>query len=218
MNTVSPTENDLIWPEIPSAILILGKRQGIRKENKQLRGRVAMAAALWYSAPRPKPYIAFVGADIHGPQRRPDAEVVESLLIEKFEIPRDYLIVRQRANCTMLEVRAARAIRRAYGLAQIFALTHLYHAPRTQRYLDEVLSNAAVIPVHPDILAEIVFPVEYADLLPQVETMIKESGPGRLDSLREFAVEWLLGRAHALDPRGRFERRLARLLRPTAYH
>ncbi|MBN1991820.1 MAG: YdcF family protein [Anaerolineae bacterium] len=214
---LSASEDELTWPETPSAILIMGKRQGTKKENKQLRGRVAMAAALWYSAPQPKPYLLFVASDVHGPARRPDAKVVKSTLLEKFQIPADYLIVRRRANCTMLEVRAARALRRAYGLAQIFAITHLYHAPRAQRYLDEAWLNAAVIPVHPAILAEITFPAEYADLLPELRAMIIASLPGRLDNIREHLIEWLLGLAHTLDRRGRFERQLAWALRPTAY-
>ena len=213
----SPNESELTWPENPSAILIMGKRQGTKKENKQLRGRIAMAVALWYSAPQPKPYIIFVASDIHGPLPTPDVQVVKSMLAEKFEIPNDYLILRQRTNCTLLEVRVTRALSRAYGLAQIFVLTHLYHAPRAQRYFNEALSNAAVIPVHPDILSEITFPAEYSDLLPQLQAMIDASMPGWFDNSREYIVEGLLNLAHTLDPRGRFERWLARVLRPTAY-
>jgi hypothetical protein len=194
----------------------MGKRQGTKRENKELRGRVAMAATLWHSAPRPKPYLVFTAADVHGPLRIPDADVARSLL-EKFEIPRDYLIMRQWANCTLLEVRAARTLSRAYGLTQVFALTHLYHAPRVQRYFNEVLPDVAVIPVHPDILAEIQFSAEYADLLPELEGMIRDSNPIWLARLRQYFIEWLLSRAHTLDPRGRFERWLARVLRPTAY-
>jgi len=220
-STLSPNENiedeESTWPQTPSAIFILGKRQGTKKENKQLWGRVAMAAALWHSAPQPKPYIAFTASDVHGPQRTPDVTVVKQLLVEKFEIPLEFLIVRRRANCTMLEVRQARVLSRAYGLTQIFALTHLYHAPRTQRYFNEVLSSADVIPVHPDILAEINFPPEYADLLPQLETTIKDSLPNKLDMFREHIIEILLGLAHTIDRRGRFERRLAHVLRPRAY-
>ena len=106
----SPNQNEPSWPNTPSAIFILGKRQGTKKENKQLWGRVAMAAALWHSAPRPKPYIIFVAADVHGPQRTPDVEIVRHLLVEKFEIPLDFLILRQRANCTLVEVRQGRVL------------------------------------------------------------------------------------------------------------
>jgi hypothetical protein len=213
----SADKEEVTWPQTPSAIFILGKRQGTKKENKQLWGRVAMAAALWYSAPQPKPYIIFTAADVHGPQRTPDVEAVKQLLVEKFEIPLEFLILRRRANCTVLEVRQARVLSRAYGLTQIFALTHLYHAPRTQRYFNEVLSFADVIPVHPDILAEINFPEEYVDLLPQLEISVKDSLPNKLDVLREQTIEILLGLAHTIDGRGRFERSLAHILRPTAY-
>jgi hypothetical protein len=213
----SPAEEELAWPDTPSLIFILGKRQGTKKENKQLWGRVALAAALWYSAPQPKPYLAFMASDVHGPAQMPDVEAVRTMLLEKFHIPADYLIMRSRTNCTMLEVRSARALRRAYGLAQIFALTHLYHAPRTQRYFNEVLPDVAVMPVHPDILAEITFQAEYTDLLPELARLIEDSIPGKLDNLREQMIEGLLGMAHTFDERGRFERRLAHILRPTAY-
>lgn len=112
----------------------MGKRQGTRKENKQLYGRVAVAVALWYSAPRPKPYIMFVASDVHGSRHIPDVTAVKATLIEEFGIPADFLILRQKTNCTLLEVRAARVINRVYGFAKIFAITHLYHAYRTQVY------------------------------------------------------------------------------------
>lgn len=209
--------NELSWPNRPSALLMMGKRQGTKKENKQLWGRVAMAAALWYSAPTPKPYLIFVASDVHGPKLTPDAQVVKRMLIERFHIPGDYVITRQLTNCTLLEARAARMLCRVYGLSHIFALTHLYHAARAQRYLNEVLPDASVIPVHLDILDEIQFPLEATALWLDMRAMIKESQPGRLDVLREYIIEWLLNQAHTLDPRGRYERRLAHILRPGAY-
>lgn len=205
------------WPETPSALLIMGKRQGTKLENKQLWGRVALAAALWYSAPHPKPYLIFVASDIHGPRLTPDAQAVKKMLVERFHIPGDYVITRQLTNCTLLEVRMVRVLRRTYGLAHIFALTHLYHAARAQRYLNEVLPDASVIPVHPAILDEIQFPLEATALWLDIQALVKESQPGRWDTLRETMIEWLLNQAHTLDRRGRFERRLARLLRPGAY-
>jgi hypothetical protein len=216
-NPTSNDANELKWPDTPSAVLIMGKRQGTKKDNKQLWGRVAMAAALWYSAPNPKPYLIFVASDVHGPKLTPDAQVVKNLLVERFRIPGDYVVTRQLTNCTLLEVRMARVLRRAYGLAHVFALTHLYHAARAQRYLNEVLPDASVIPVHPDILDEIQFPLEATALWLDMRALIKESQPGRLDNLREHIIEWLLNQAHTLDPRGRYERRLARFLRPGAY-
>ena len=210
-------QNQVDWPEQPSGIVIMGKRQGTKKDNKQLWGRTAMATALWYSAPQPKPYLIFVASDIHGPDNTPDADAVKSMLIDKFNIPADYLILRQKTNCTLLEVRAAQAISRAYELANIFAVTHLYHAPRSQRYFYEVLPNASVIPVHPDILDEITFPPEASDLLEEIKLFVLNSMPGKVDSIREHIVEWLLNHAHTLDPRGRVERRLAKLIRPGAY-
>ncbi|RMF02111.1 MAG: hypothetical protein D6768_09055 [Chloroflexi bacterium] len=205
------------WPEQPAGLVIMGKRQGTKKENRQLWGRTALAAALWHSAPQPKPVVIFVASDIHGPQRTPDADAVKQMLIQKFEIPSDFVVTRKKTNCTLLEVRAVQAIRRAYGLEQIFAVTHLYHAARSQRYFDEVIAGAAVIPVHPDILAEIAFPTDLQNLLDEIQQLVAESMPGKLDNLREYLVERFLGWAHAADPRGRFERRLAKVLRPGAY-
>jgi hypothetical protein len=217
-NDALPTnETDLSWPQTLSAILIMGKRQGTKKDNKQLWGRVALAAALWYSAPDPKPYLLFLTSDVHGPLLAPDAQVVKRMLSEKYRISADYVIVRPVSNCTLLEVRAARVLSKIYKLDHIFAVTHLYHAPRTQRYLNEVLPHASVIPVHPEILVEIVLPSEYSELFGDLPALIRASMPGWFDSSREYLIEWLLSRAHTLDPRGRFERRLAKLLRPTAY-
>lgn len=206
--------NDLEWPHTPSAILIMGKRQGTKRANKQLWGRVAMAAALWYSAPLPKPYLTFVAADVHGSQKTPDVDIVKSMLLKKFHVPPDYLILRQRSNCTLLEVRAMRALSQAYRFSHIFGVTHLYHAARAQRYFDEIIPSASIIPVHSEILAEINFPPQYADLWPELQNLIIDSQPRLLDNVREHIIEWLLSQAHALGPRGRLERRLARFLRP----
>ncbi|MCB0194409.1 MAG: YdcF family protein [Anaerolineae bacterium] len=222
---MKPSSNDittaekkgLIWPQKPSGILIMGKRQGTKKENKQLYGRIAMAAALWYSAPQPKPYLVFVAADIHSHKRIPDVNFVKTTLVEEFGIPGDFLILRQKSNCTLLEVRSMRAINQAYGFARIFAITHLYHAHRAQIYFDEVLSEAMVIPVHPDILTEITFPPGGESLLNHLHTLIETSQPQGFDSLREHCVEWILMQAHRLDNRGRLERRLTRIFRPETY-
>lgn len=216
-STTTATETGSPWPRTPSAILIMGKRQGIKKENRQLWARVALAAALWYSAPEPKPYLIFVAADVHGPARTPDARIVKSMLVEQFGISADFVMLRPVSNCTLIEVRAMRVLSKIYGVTHVFALTHLYHAPRAQRYLNEVLPDASVIPVHPEILTEITLAPEYEDLLPQIEQLILDSQPPLLDRIREHIVEMLLNLAHLIDRRGKFERRLARILRPTAY-
>ena len=213
MNPPLAPNPSLDWPQDPCGIIIMGKRQGTKKGNKQLQGRVALAAALWYSAPQPKPYLIYVASDIQQATNTPDAETVKLLLIKKFGIPGDYVIARQKTNCTLLEVRAARVIKRAYNLARIFAVTHLYHAPRSQRYFDEVLPNTSVIAVQLAILDEITFPLEALDTLAEIKRDVKASMPGFMDRLREQCVEWLLGASHLLDRRGRLERMLASLLR-----
>lgn len=192
----------------------MGKRQGTKKENRQLWARTALAAVLWYSAPEPKPYILFVASDIHGPSRTPDAQIVKNLLVGTYNISSDYVMLRPVSNCTLLEVRAIRVLTKIYKLDHVFAITHLYHAPRAQRYLDEVLSNASVIPVHPAILDEIVLPPEFLSLFGDLPPLIAKSMPGRLDLIREHIIEIILNYAHSLDVRGKLERRLAKILRP----
>lgn len=213
----SSKDVDMGWPATPAGILMMGKRQGTKQENKQLWGRVAMAAILWYSAPNPKPSLLFVAADRHGAQHIPDAVQVKSILVEDFSIPADYVISRQISNCTLIEARAVRVLRHSYGLGHIFAVTHLYHAQRTRRYLEEVLSDVSVIPVHPAILTEIKFPPEYMDVWPELEKMVYDSLPGRFDLAREYVIEWFLTTGHTFDPRGKFERMLVKILRPKAY-
>jgi hypothetical protein len=213
----STTDTDQNWPQTPSGILIMGKRQGTKKENKQLQARAALAAALWYSAPEPKPYLLFVATDVHGPDQTPDAQLVKTTLTHEFGISADFVMLRPVSDCTLIEVRATRALSRIYGLSQIFALTHLFHAPRAQRYFNEIMPRASVIPVHPDILAEINFPPEYDGLLPKIRSLVEASQPHWLDFLREQVIEMILNFAHTLDPRGRFERWLARSMRPKSY-
>jgi hypothetical protein len=216
-DTLSKDQTELTWPKALCGILVMGKRQGTKKENKQLWARTALGALLWYSAPDPKPYILFVASDIHGPARVPDAQIVKQLLVGKYKISADYVMLRPVSNCTLIEVRAARVLSKIYKLNYIFAVTHLYHAPRAQRYLDEVLPQAAVIPVHPEVVDEITLPSEYLRLFSDLPALIKDSMPHRFDLIREQLIETLLNYAHSLDDRGVFERRLARILRPGTY-
>jgi hypothetical protein len=191
----------------------MGKTQGTKSENKQLRARVALAAALWHAAEDPKPYLLFVAADVHGPLRTLDARVVESTLIGEFKVPDHRVLARPRSNCTLIEVRAARVLSRIHGFDHIVAVTHPYHAPRVRRYLDEVLPSTAVVAVHPEVLDELVLPTGCSELFRDLRAMIRDSMPVRADLLREWIVEWLVTLLHTLDPRGRLERRLAKLLR-----
>jgi hypothetical protein len=96
-------------------------------------------------------------SDSHGQSRIADARVVSSLLIEGFGIPVDSLLLREKSNCTLVEV-----------------------------------------------------PSEF---LHKLRPMIEASQPGRWQLAREHIVEGLLNRIHTLDPRGKLERRLARILR-----
>lgn len=210
---LSTDETELAWPRGLSALLVMGKRQGTKRDNKQLWARVALSAALWYSAPDPKPYILFVAADVHGPGQTLDAEVVKKMLVDAYKISADYVMLRPVSNCTIVEVRAVRALSKVYHLSHIFAVTHLYHAARSQRYFDEVLPNASVIPVHPEILDEITLPAEVTHLFTELPSLIAASMPSPFDLFREYLIEFLMSYTHTLDPHGRFERSVASLLR-----
>jgi hypothetical protein len=204
-------DDEFIWPGEPTAILIMGKRQGTKRENKQLLGRVAMAAALWYRSPYPKPYIMFVAAD--KAHELADAEVVKTLLTNQFMIPGDYLILREKTNCTLLEVRLIRVLSHIYKLTHIFAVTHLYHAPRAQRYFNEVVTHVSVIPVHPEVWQPLSELAEEMLFFNELQRIMRDSLPTPLDNLRETLIEIMLGYLHFFDRQGRVERWLARKIR-----
>ena len=200
----------------PSAILIMAKRQAGRVQNKPLLGRIALAAALWHHTPDPKPLILYVASDSHGQPQVADAQIVRSLLTEGLGIPVDSLLLREKSNCTLVEVRMVRVLARTHGFDRILAVTHPYHARRAQQYFEEVLPDVCVVPVSVESLTRLSPPRQPSDLLHQLRPMIEISQPGRWQSVREHIVEGLLNRIHPLDPRGRLERRLARILRKAA--
>jgi hypothetical protein len=191
----------------------MGKTQGTRAENRQLRARVAVAAALWHAACEPKPYVFFVAADVNGRLRTRDADVVESALTGEFGIPARCVLTRSRSSCTLIEVRAARVLGRIHGVHHVVAVTHPYHAPRVRRYLAEVLPGTSVVEVHPGVLGALELPSGCSEMFRELPALIRDSMPARTDLLRERIVEWLMTRLHAVDPRGRVERRLAKLVR-----
>jgi hypothetical protein len=199
-----------------SAILIMAKRQAGRAENKPLLGRIALAAALWHSAPDPKPLILYVASDSHGQPEIADAQVVRSVLTENLGIPPGSLMLREKSNCTLVEVRMVRNLARTHGFDRILAVTHPYHAPRVQRYFDEVLHGVRVVTATSECLTELTPPSGPHEFLEKLRPMIEISQPGRWQLVRERLVEGLLDRIHLLDPRGRLERWLARILRGVA--
>ncbi|MDM8521350.1 ElyC/SanA/YdcF family protein [Anaerolineales bacterium HSG6] len=199
------------WSDKPTAILIMGKQARRKRENKQLLGRVAMATALWYGAPQPKPYLMYLASDSHA--GRQDAELVKQWLIERFHIPADYLIIRCKVNCTLLEVLLTRVLARVYGLSHVFAVTHLYHSARTQWYFDEYLDNVSVIPTHHEIFDEISYLPMQTDLFVELRQDVMASLPSRLERWREEMVEFLLTYLHHIDRQGHVERFLATTLR-----
>ena len=196
-----------------SAILIMAKRQAGRAENKPLLGRIALAAALWHSAPDPKPLILYVASDSHGQPEIADAQVVRSVLTKNLGIPPGSLMLREKSNCTLVEVRMLRNLARIHGFDRIVAVTHPYHARRAQRYLEEVLPDVRVVPVTSEALTRLSSSGLPKAFLEKLRPMIEISEPGRWQLAREHLVEGLLNRIHRLDPRGRLERRLARTLR-----
>jgi len=197
-----------------SAIHIVAKRQGSKRENRQLVARVAMAAALWHYAPNPKPWVTYVASDVHGPDCAPDSELVRSLLTGRFEVPPACQLLRSKANCTFLEVRWVRALARARGFRRIVALTHSYHVARAQRYFDEALPGVTVLPVDLRGLALTFRSPGQPKFYREIPLLVRQAQPGLPDLLRELVVEGLLRGLHALDPRGGLERRMADRVRP----
>ena len=171
---------------------------------------------MWHHTPDPKPLILYVASDSHGQPKVPDAQVVRSLLIEGFGIPVDSLLLREKSDCTFVEVRMVRVLARGRGFDRILAVTHPYHARRAQRYLEEVLPDVCVVPVSIESLTKLTPPRQPTAPLYEFRPMIEISEPGRWQLAREHIVEGLLNRIHLLDPRGRLERRLARILRKAA--
>lgn len=185
------------------AIAVLGKSQGTKRDNKQLEARVGLAAALWHDAPPPKPIVLYVAAH--------DVPTVEALLTGRYGVPPERIVTRWASNCTFVEVRELRDAGRPHGVDRIVGITHPYHAPRTERYLREVLPHASVLAVRPEALAGLALPDTAAfAALPE---LIRASQPGPLDAARERLVEATLRAIHALDPGGRTERALANLVR-----
>jgi hypothetical protein len=134
-------------------------------------------------------------------------------LTEGFGIPVDSLLLREKSNCTLVEVRMVRVLARTHGFERILAVTHPYHARRAQQYFEEVLPDVCIVPVSFESLRELTPPGQPSEFLQELSPMIEASQPGRWQLAREHIVEGLLNRIHLLDPRGRLERRLARILR-----
>jgi len=166
----------------------MGKRQGTKRLNLQLRDRVGLAVELWRDAPPPKPLVLFVAGDV-GRDGRPDAERVRRTLVDT-GVPADRVVCRPVSDCTFAEVRAARDLAAQHGITRILAVTHAYHARRARRYLREVLPGSEVVAV-----------------------TLPGSQPRGPDGMREAAIEWILERIHSMDRGGRIERGLSALLR-----
>jgi hypothetical protein len=116
----------------------------------------------------------------------------------------------------LVEVRMVRVLARTHGFDRLLAVTHPYHARRAQQYFEEVLPDVCVVPVSSEFLTGLSPSRQPSDLLRQLRPMIEISEPGRWQWAREHIVEGVLYRIHLLDPRGRLERRLARILRKAA--
>lgn len=109
------------------AVVILGKHQGTRRQNLELRGRVALAAAVWHGLGDRAVPIHFLAADTHGPARVRDGAVVRALLTEQYGVPADAVSVRRWSLCTVAEIRGVRALARLRRFDRVLAITHGYH-------------------------------------------------------------------------------------------
>jgi uncharacterized SAM-binding protein YcdF (DUF218 family) len=186
--------------------VILGKIRRWRGESLQLMARTAVAAALWHATEEPRPLVLMVASD--APDVPPDADRVAARLAS-LGVPSASIRTRRWSNCTLLEARSVRVLARREGLESFTVLTHPYHRPRAQRIFGEVLSRAEVRAVEPRMARDLARRAGPGDLVGEVAA----SMPGRFDAFRETIVEWILRGLHRIDPRGRIERSLVRLLR-----
>jgi hypothetical protein len=196
-----------------AGILIHGKQQGTKAANHELHGRVALAAGLWHAARRPTLPIFFVAADTHGPTRVHDGTIVGNLLTQRYRVPTGVVHVRRWSLCTLVEVRAMRALARIHGIGRVLAITHPYHTRRAAAYFAQIGLAAEMLPVHPATLAGLTFPTELAETWREIHDAVVRSLPRRLDLVRERAVEAALTLLHRVDARGKVERRLAAMVR-----
>jgi uncharacterized SAM-binding protein YcdF (DUF218 family) len=196
-----------------AAVVILGKHQGTRSHNLELRGRVALGAAVWHSLRDDSAPVYFLAADTHGPARVPDAVLVRRLLAERYHLPPSVVHVRRWSRCTVAEVRGMRALARRRRFDRILVVTHGYHAPRAASYFSEVRLTAEILPVQPETLARL--PLARADeaLRARIAEAIGAARIGSLHDVRERVTETLVTTLHRFDRRGRVERWLARRLR-----
>jgi hypothetical protein len=192
------------------AVVILGKVRRLQRNHSQLDARVATAAALWHAASAPRPWILYVASDVHGREQVPDGLVVRRKLVDELGVAAADFVFRPWSNCTLVEARAVRVLARALALGPITALTHPYHAPRARRILTAAIPTARVLPVWPETVAALSLPG--LDLA----RIVARSMPGPAELARERAVEGVLACLHAVDPRGRLERRIASAVRAAA--
>ena len=188
----------------------MGKRQGMKRVNHALHGRIALAAALWHGLADPRALVLFLAADTHGARRLRDADVVRRLLTTRYGLPLSCIRARPWSRCTVVEVRAVRVLARVHGVGRVMVVTHGYHARRTAAYFAEVGVPVELVVPEPTALASLVVPLE---LRTPCELAVRCAHPARLDLLRERLVEVAVGALHRSDPRGRAERWLARRFR-----
>ena len=201
------------------AVAIFGKSQGTKRQNLQLHARVGVAAAIWHASPAPRPLLVYVPADHSGPERTPDADVVRELLTGRYGVPEADVVTRRVSNCTYREVRGLRDLCAELGVGKLTAVTHRYHAARTDRYLGEVLPGRArviAVEVHArEATGEenLQVPAGVAEALRELPDLVDRSVPRGADAWREALVEAAMTLLHALDRRGRVEIALADRLR-----
>jgi len=196
-----------------SAVVILGKHQGTRPHNLELRGRVALGAAVWHGLSDPTAPVYFLAADTHGPTGVRDGTLVRSLLTERYQVPGDVVHVRRWSLCTLAEVRGIRALSRRRGFERVVAVTHGYHARRVAKYLGEVALRGEVLSVDPETLARLPVPAAGAELWQMIAEAVTAARIGFGHHVRERATEAGLTVLHRLDRRGRIERWLAKRAR-----
>lgn len=198
----------------PSYIAVMGKRRGREPSPSQLEARAALAALLWWQT-LPRPLVACVEAEMHGPGLPSGAEVARRLLVERGGVADGAVLARPWSNATVTEVRGHRVLLRERGLlgSEITAVTHPYHAARTARYFAEIGVAARVVSVTLAAAARIETPALPAARRAVLLALVARGVARPPDLWREVAVEMIATLLHRMDRRGRGERWLADWLR-----
>jgi len=203
------SSSHLNWAEPPDAIVVMGKRPGRDGAPRELQARAALAVLCWRRATR-KPWLACLeGHDLPG-SRLAGADVVRDMALAA-GVPAGQIVAPALTNCTARELRELARLLKERQANRAWAITHPYHARRTQWYFRAAKLPVTVVACTRQTAAQLAGTEADASLLRWID-----AGEVRgLPLLRERLVETTLSALHALNPAGQVECWLADRVRGT---